>query len=184
MKILLTGVSCVGKSTIGSLLAKKLNSHFFDLDDEIEEYHGESIERLKSKRFTEYSFRQDIGAQVLKQLISNNQDKDYVIALPPSGLMDSYYRIIKTIDCTVVILRDKAKNILERITFYDVDSKPMDIKISKKDMSYYLREIREDMKYFGRTYGRADLSVNISGLDIRESVREVQSKCESDNIRH
>jgi len=50
----------------------------------------------------------------------------------------------------------------------------MDMKIPKKDMSYYLREIREDMKYFGRTYRRADLSVNVSGLDIRESVREVE----------
>jgi len=170
MKILLAGVSCVGKSTIGSLLARKLKSHFFDLDDEIEAYHGEFIERLKSKYFTEYSFRQEIGAPVLKQLILNNQDKDYVIALPPSCLMDSYYRIIKTIDCTVVVLRDKAKNILERITFYDIDSKPMDMKIPKIDMSYYLREIREDMKYFGRTYRRADLSVNISGLNIRERV--------------
>ena len=174
MKILLTGVPCVGKSTIGSLLAEKLNSHFFDLDDEIEEYYGKSIERLKSKYWTEYSFRQEIGAPVLKQLISNNQDKDYVIALPPSGLMDSYYRIIKTIDCTVVVLRDKAKNILERITFHDIDSKLMDMTISKKDIPYYLQEIRKDMRYFGRTFTRADLSVNISGLDIGESVREVE----------
>ena len=35
MTILLFGVSNVGKSTIGELLAHKLNFSFFDLDDEI-----------------------------------------------------------------------------------------------------------------------------------------------------
>jgi shikimate kinase len=34
MKILLFGVSCVGKSTVGQILAQKLNYKFYDLDDE------------------------------------------------------------------------------------------------------------------------------------------------------
>jgi shikimate kinase len=36
MKILLTGISCVGKTTIGSLLAQKLSYPFFNLDAEVE----------------------------------------------------------------------------------------------------------------------------------------------------
>ena len=38
MKILLFGVSCVGKSTVGEILAKKLGYKYFDLDDEVKKY--------------------------------------------------------------------------------------------------------------------------------------------------
>jgi len=34
MKIFLSGVSCVGKSTIGKILAEQLGHNFFDLDKE------------------------------------------------------------------------------------------------------------------------------------------------------
>lgn len=44
MKVFLVGVSCVGKSAIGALLAKKLNYNFYDLDDEIESFFDTSIE--------------------------------------------------------------------------------------------------------------------------------------------
>ncbi|NWH05833.1 shikimate kinase [Desulfobacter latus] len=43
MKVFLVGVGCVGKSTIGALLAKKLNYSFYDLDDEIESFFNTSI---------------------------------------------------------------------------------------------------------------------------------------------
>lgn len=35
MKILLFGVSNVGKSTIGKMLANRINYHFYDLDEEV-----------------------------------------------------------------------------------------------------------------------------------------------------
>ena len=39
MIIYLVGISCVGKTTIGRMLAKKKNYSFFDLDEEIEKYY-------------------------------------------------------------------------------------------------------------------------------------------------
>jgi len=38
MKVLLTGVSCVDKSTIGAELAALLGIPFFDLDTEVEAF--------------------------------------------------------------------------------------------------------------------------------------------------
>ena len=35
MKILLFGVSNIGKSTIGKMLANRINYHFYDLDEEV-----------------------------------------------------------------------------------------------------------------------------------------------------
>ncbi len=48
MHIFLTGVSCVDKSTLGKLLAERVDLPFFDLDDEIEKYFGATIERLQT----------------------------------------------------------------------------------------------------------------------------------------
>ena len=44
MKVLLFGVSCVGKSTLGKLIADKLNISYFDLDDEIKAKYNTTIE--------------------------------------------------------------------------------------------------------------------------------------------
>ena len=48
MTILLFGVSNVGKSTVGELLAHKLNFDFYDLDDEIKKKFNVSLEQFVS----------------------------------------------------------------------------------------------------------------------------------------
>ena len=51
MKILIWGVSCVGKTTVGSLLAKKLNYKFIDLNDEIKKrYKQKYLEWCKNNK--------------------------------------------------------------------------------------------------------------------------------------
>jgi ATP-dependent protease HslVU (ClpYQ) ATPase subunit len=49
MKVLLTGVSCVGKTTVGAKLASLLGYPFFDLDHEIETFFGKPLERLQAE---------------------------------------------------------------------------------------------------------------------------------------
>ena len=48
MKILLFGITNVGKTTIGKLLSEKLNYDFDDLDDEIKRRYGK-IDNFLSK---------------------------------------------------------------------------------------------------------------------------------------
>ena len=49
MIIYIVGISCVGKTTIGRMLAEKINYSFFDLDDEIESYYQKPIERIQDE---------------------------------------------------------------------------------------------------------------------------------------
>jgi len=55
LRVSLVGVSCVGTTTIGRILADRRGWPFFDLDEEIERHFGLSIERLQARFLTGYS---------------------------------------------------------------------------------------------------------------------------------
>lgn len=173
MKLILTGVSCVGKSTVGKILAENIGYTFFDFDYEVEKYFNSHISFLKRAYPFERTYREKVSI-VLSKILKENND-NFIIAMPPSGLMDSYWRLIKKDDSLITIaLRDRAKNILERITFFDENSKPMASPITPENEKYYLKEIRLDMEYFGRSYRKANMKYNINGQDAFQAVNELK----------
>jgi len=177
MRIFLTGVSCVGKTTIGKKVAEILDIKFFDLDIEIESFFQTSIERLRNRFLTGHSFRNE-AARALVHLLNRPEGGDCVIALPPSGLMGGYLRAIKEANGTTVVLNDKPENILDRIRFYDIDSRPIEKHLTPKEKKLYLREIKKDITYFRASYQRANLQVDISGLDEDQAARKVKETVE------
>ncbi len=176
MRILLTGVSCVGKTTIGRLLANRLGLPFFDLDEAVENHFGTSIERLQARFLTGYGYRKEASV-VLKHILTEN--RDCVIALAPSGLRDAYMRVIRKADCVTVVLEDTADNILQRIIFYDIDSRPIDKTLTETDKALYRKEIAGDMAFFRKSYVRADLHVHIGGLGAPASAERIAERLAS-----
>lgn len=179
MRVFLTGVGCVGKTTIGAKLAALLDYAFVDLDAEIESYFKTSIERLQRRYLTPYSFRKE-ASKALKRVLSREGSRDCVIVLPPSGLMDSYWRVVKKAEGTIVVVRDEPANIVKRIIFYDIDSRPIHKALTEKERGLYVREIRKDIAYFRRTYRRAHATVDIAGLapdDAACKLKEVVDQC-------
>jgi shikimate kinase len=163
MRIFLTGVACVGKTTIGAKLADLLDYQFFDLDHEIEIFFGMSIERLQDRYVTRYSFRA-AASRALTHLLAREGSANLVLALPPSGLMDDYWKVIKNMaESTIVVLQDTPENILRRITFYDIDSRQIQKELTDREKRLYLREIKRDMTYFRRSYQKAHIAVDITG---------------------
>ncbi len=92
MIIYIIGISCVGKTTIGELLAKKIGYSFLDLDLEIQNYYGDSIERIQNECFSILEYREK-ASLVLDYLLCNCIDT--VIAGTPSGLKFSYLKVYK-----------------------------------------------------------------------------------------
>ena len=173
MRIFLTGVSCVGKTAIGKKLAALLECPFFDLDKEVEKFFGTSIEKLQGRFLTIYSFRKE-ASKALKQLLTQEESQNCVIALPPSGLMHDYWRVVKKAGGISVVLTDRPENILERISFYDVNSRPINKQLTEDEKRLYLKEIKKDIRYFRQTYKRADIEVDISGLDPDEAAVKLE----------
>jgi len=61
------------------------------------------------------------------------------------------------------------RSILGRITFYDIESRPMQKNLTDHEKRFYLREIA----YFNRFFRRADLSIDISGSSLDDASRRV-----------
>jgi shikimate kinase len=173
MRIFLAGVSCVGKTAIGARLAELLEYRFFDLDIETERFFGMSIERLRNRHLTSHGFRL-ARSQALKHLLSREDSCNCVTALPPSGLLGALWKVVsESRVATTVVLRDTPENILRRITFYDIDSRPIERNLTDHEKGLYLREIKRDIAYYNRSFRRADLSVDISGCSLDDASRRV-----------
>ncbi len=177
-RIFLTGVSCVGKTTVGKELAALLRVNFFDLDCEVEKFFGTSIEKLRNQFLTIHSYR-DKAAEALVHLLARPESCPSVIALPPSGLMGGYLRAIRKSTGITVVLSDKPENILERLRFYDIDSNPIEKVLTAEEKRQYLKEIKKDITYFRKTYERADLTVDIAGLGVVDAARRVKREVEA-----
>jgi shikimate kinase len=149
LRVSLVGVSCAGTTTIGRILADRRGWPFFDLDDEIERHFGLSIGRLQARFLTGYSYRKEC-AVVLERIATANPD--CVIALPPSGLRDAFLRVVRRVPGVTVAVHDTPENILERITFYDIDSRRIEKHLTEEERILYLKEIKADISYFKRSY--------------------------------
>ncbi len=186
MRIFIAGVACVGKTTVGERLAALLGYRFFNVDSEIERYFNTPLARLQNRCLTAYSFSLK-AAEVLKHILSRPDSADCVIALPPSGLLRGYWKVVKTVrDSRIVVLDDTPENILKRITFYDDDSQSIEKTLSDREKRLYLKDIREDITYFRRSYERAHLWVDIAGcgpddaaLKVKDAVAENPSSWRS-----
>lgn len=167
MIIYLVGISCVGKTTIGRMLAKTIGFTFFDLDTEIENFYQTSIERIQNACLGMHEFRKK-GSIVLDQLFSKNIDS--VVSGTPSGLKFSYLSIYKKHkkdkELYSVHLYDSAENVLDRLTFYDKDSNPIIEPMDELKRKRYLHEIKADYNYFASSYERADFQVNIEHVKL------------------
>lgn len=174
MKVFLAGVGCVGKTAVGTCLAKRLGCCFYDLDREIEKRFGRPVGRLWAETLTPYSYRRRFASVAMKEFLRAEAESNFVMALLPSGLMDSMWAVLKRTDRVVIVLRDSAENIVSRITFFDVDSRPMAKQLTEEERATYLRSIRADMAYFARSFRRADLTVDIAGLGVEDSAARVE----------
>lgn len=169
MIIYVVGMACVGKTTIGRMLAERLGYTFIDLDEEVMKHYQKSIERLQSEHLTMYGFREKAGV-VLDHLLSKNID--CVIAGTPAGLKFAYNKVFKRHkkdkELYSLYLYDTCENVLGRLTFYDVDSNPIEEPMSPAKRLRYLRDVKADFNYFKSSYDRADVQVSIENIPLSD----------------
>ena len=168
MILYLVGISCVGKTTIGKMLAEKIGYSFFDLDKEIQNFYKKPIERIQDECGSMNEYRKK-AAVVLDKLFSKKIDA--VISGTPSGLKFSYLKVYKqhkNKELLSICLNDSFENILDRLTFYDKDSNPITLELDESKKKRYLKQIKDDYFYFKDSYDKADFQINIENVRLED----------------
>jgi shikimate kinase len=177
MRVVLVGVACVGKSTIGKLLAEKWSYTFVDFDFELEKRLGDSIERIRNRHFNDHGFRTEVKP-VFKAILDENPD-NLIIAMPPDRIRQQFNFIINKYhsDVLTVALKDEADNILKRIVFYDEDTNLIEEEVvNDNNRGAYLREIKGDISYHNASYKRAKLIFDIDGMNASDATDALANK--------
>ncbi len=160
MTILLFGVSNVGKSVTGKLLAHRLEYDFYDLDEEIKQHLNTTLEDFVSTRTLRA--RDWIRCNLINSLNAIKGNK--VIAITPLSYMQTIRPLLSSTDIIPIELIDSAENIFDRLVFSDENDiiyKDDDYKNAHRD--YYLSEIIKDLKWYGSVYADIKHHFHISG---------------------
>ena len=174
MNILLFGISNVGKSSTGKVLATNLGFDFYDLDDEVKKAFGITLEEfVNTGTLKERDYKRSC---VLKDILSKS-DSSKIIAVTPISNMEYLSDIISNDSTLSIELQDSVENIFERLVFSDENDviyKDDEYKNEHKD--YYMEDIIEDQKWYGSIYASFCHSFDMNGDSPEESARRIISE--------
>lgn len=149
MKILLFGVSNVGKTTTGKLLAERHGVRFYDLDEEIKTHTGMTLEEFVHT--ADLKWRDQKRGSIIKKLIRS--EENMVLAVTPISYTDNFRRRIRSDDILAIELYDTPENIFSGLVFSDGnDTVYTDDHLKNKYRNYYLKEIQADLDWYGKVY--------------------------------
>lgn len=160
MTILLFGVSNVGKTVTGKLLAHRLGYDFYDLDEEIKKYRNTTLEDFVSTGTLKE--RDQIRCDLINSLITLKGNK--VIAITPLSYIQAILPLLSSMDIIPIELIDTAENIFNRLVFSDENDiiyKDDDYKNEHRD--HYLSDIIEDLDWYSSVYAVIKHRFHIAG---------------------
>lgn len=158
MNILLFGVSNVGKTTTGQLLASKLGYKFYDMDEEVKSYLHVTLEEFVN---TVWPYERDkIRGEILGKLILRQEDK--VIAVTAMYYSRWFSKYLLRDDVMAIELQDSPEHIFSRLVFSDEnDQVYKDDEYRDAHAAYYLREIKKDITYYRKAFSKITNKVNM-----------------------
>lgn len=158
-QIFLIGMMGSGKSTVGSMLADKLDWTFIDIDTELEKDYSLSISDMFKNG--EDKFR-TYETEKLKQIVL----KDHIVCATGGGIVleDSNYRILDQSFC--VYLDASLDTLYKRIE--NDNSRPLLSVGNKKDLMRDIFNEREE-----RYKSLSKLNVNTDNINIDDSCKTI-----------
>jgi len=168
MVIVLLGYMASGKSTIGKILAKKLNYTFIDLDDYIEEKENLTVPEI-FKQKGEIYFRK-LETNYLKELLSLSNN--VVLSLGGgtpcySNNMDS---ILQTENVTSIYLKASIENLVNKLE-NEKAKRPLVAHLkTKEDVTEFIGKHLFERSYF---YNQAELVLTTDMKKKKDIIEEI-----------
>ena len=165
---MLLGMMGSGKSTIGSLLAKKLNVVLVDIDKKIEKMENQKISQIFEQRGEAY-FR-DLEFNATIQYLNHNNN---IISLGGGAFMNKELRKMIKNNSSTFWLHWNADTLIKRIK--NNNKRPV-----IKDMSYI--DIKKLISERNKIYNFSDHKIICENLKKGEIVNKILLKCKKNEI--
>jgi len=168
MIIAIFGIVCVGKTTIGKLIANELQYEFYDLDMEMKRFYNDTILNIQRGCFAdEYDSKK---AAVLKDVLSKC-GKNSVIAMSPIYYTIKYKKMFKDHNVLSIVLRDSPENIALRLT--ETDDNDEHIERENIDMKEDIKAVKYFISRYKKAFERIELKYDINGKSAEDSAFEI-----------
>jgi len=167
-KIVLIGYMASGKSSIGKMLAKSLNSAFVDLDDYIADKEGLSISALFERKGEPYFRKKEI--EYLKELLHTEES----LVISVGGGTPCFLGTMKMINdfSLSIYLKASIKTLHNRLV-PEKTERPILSSIADEMLQEYIAiHLFERSAY----YEKAKISVLVDELSKEEIVKNIQSE--------
>lgn len=171
IKIILIGMKGCGKSTVGKLLAEKLNIQFIDLDDELEKIHFQT----KKEKFSYREIYQKYGKEYFRKLETSalirfaeaSESINYILACGGGTLLNPANQKLLIKLGKIIYLKPDIKALLERVVTNGIPAFFSDSQNPKKSLTELLK-IRDPI------YSKlADVTLNCQTKMPREIITDI-----------
>ena len=178
MNILLFGIPCVGKKTIGKELAKQMNLPFFDQQEEMEKLNGKSAYDL-SRSFIGDGF--DRCKRKTMEHLFKTHPEDKVIAVEPLYYFVHVRPFVSRSDTFSIVLEDTPEHIFERLIIVDEDNNPVEEPEWKAaNRKYLIGEIKKDVTYFKNVHKHIERKYNVDNKSPEQCAEELKALIEKE----
>ena len=168
MIIAFFGITCVGKTTIGKIVANELQYDFFDLDAEMKSYYNDTILGIQRGCFGDALDAKK--ATVLKYILSGCGDRA-VIAMSSIYYTVKYKLMFRNNKVFSILLQDSPENIVKRMVY--TDDLDIVIKNPERDYKAELKDIRYFISRYKKAFDRIEHKYDIAGNTADAAANEI-----------
>ena len=168
MNIFLFGISNVGKTTTGRILARELGYRFFDTDEEVKSRYNTTLEDFV-KSVWPYE-RDKIRGKILGDIVQLHENT--VVAVTPMYYSIWFNKYLKRDDVLAIELQDAPEHVFARLVFSDEnDNVYRDDEYRDAHAAYYLKEIKKDITFYKRSFSKITSKYQMNNASPEEVAR-------------
>ena len=172
MIIAFFGIVCVGKTTIGKIVADELHYDFYDLDMEMKRFYNDTILNIQRGCFGDALDAKK--ALVLKDILKRVR-YNAIISMSPIYYTVKYKLMFKNYKVFSILLQDSPENIARRMIDTDdydnvIENCEHDLKTDIKDVKYFISRYKKAFERIEHKYDIAGKTADVAAIDIIETI--------------
>jgi len=172
MIIAFFGITCVGKTTIGRMVADELCYRFYDLDAEMKLFYNDTIENIQRGCFADGLDTKK--GRVLKHILDKCGDKA-IIAMSPIYYTMKYKHMFINRNVLSIVLQESPENIVDRLVYTDkydnvIEDPERDWKEEIRDIKYFISRYKKAFERIEHKYDVDGKTADVAAHEIVETI--------------